>query len=287
MKFIKTIIYVFICLLSFSCTEEWDKQVIIPETRTIVGDISVSGTQFSGGLSVPFTITLPETFNKKAVVTVVSESVEFVNTSATVTIDAGASSGMGSITLPSVSGSLKSFDAVADFVTIKISGISLKDEVDDGNGNIELVQSSEDDVVLTSNIISISYFNLIASDALQATSMSYLFDWSDPAKYDIDIQVIDRAFTAIFENSDSGDRYESDFFNSFHPDGDYDMYARIYGVSDPTTSEDIPFKIFTLHPDGTRELFEGVIPSGSPTGGARIDIADIIKTGNTYQLVLN
>jgi hypothetical protein len=287
MKIIKKITFSLAVLLAiYSCDTEYDKEVILnDDLTTITGEITTTATTFSGGISIPFSFTVPQSFSKKAIVTVKAENAEDVITTVTVILDAGQTSGSGMIELPELSGGLLSFDAVEQIGLLKIEGLSLVDEVDN-DGTIELVPSSDDTTVLNSNEIVLSYFNQLADDGAGDTALHYLVDW-DPATIDVDIQVIDRAFTNIFESSGSGDRYESDYFNDFHPDGEYDMYARIYGVVDPTTTEPIPFKIFTHNSDGSRELLEGEIPAGSATGGSRIPIAAISKSnGNTFSIVL-
>lgn len=287
MKFIKSITYIFIISLSLSCAQDYDKEVILQDTSSMTAEISVIGNQFASGISVPFTFTLPQSFNKKAIVTVQAESSEYVTTTTSVTIDIGATTGSGNITLPSLSGSLTSFEPVLNLTNVKIAGISTVDEVDN-EGTIELVPSSDDTTIVTSNIVSLAFFNQLADDRHQDTSMSYLFDWVGVAEYNINVEVIDRAFTKIYEKSYSVSRYESDYFDKAHPDGDYDFYLRVYAASkeNPTTI-DIPYKIFTLHPDGKRDLLEGTLPAGSPTEGKRIDIGNIVKAGNTYSISLD
>jgi hypothetical protein len=286
MKIIKKITFSLAVLLAiYSCDTEYDKEVILnDDLTTITGEITTTATTFTGGLSIPFSFTVPQSFSKKAIVTVKAENSEDVISTATVILEAGQTSGSGMIELPELSGGLSSFEA-SEVGVLKIEGLSLVDEVDN-DGTIELVPSSDDTTVLNSNEVVLNYYNQLADDAAGNEALHYLVDW-DPVTIDIDIQVIDRAFTRIFENSASGSRYESDYFNDFHPDGEYDMYARIYGVSDPTTTEPIPFKIFTHNSDGSRELLEGEIPAGSATGGSRIPIAAITKSnGNTFSIVL-
>lgn len=286
MKIIKKITFSLAVLLAiYSCDNEYDKDVVLnDDLTTITGEITTTATTFTGGLSIPFSFTVPQSFSKKAIVTVKAENGEDVITTATVILDAGQTSGSGMIVLPELSGSL-GFEAAEQIGLLKIEGLSLVDEVDN-DGTIELVPSSDDTTVLNSNEIVLDYYNRIANDTAGDRALHYLVDW-DPATIDVDIQVIDRAFTMIFENSGSGNRYEDDWFDDFHPDGEYDMYARIYGVSDPTTTEAIPFKIFTHNTDGSRELLEGEIPAGSPTGGSRIAIAAITKSnGNTFSIEL-
>lgn len=284
MKNIKKLIYSAVCLIAFAaCTEEYDKDVVLQATTNQVAQLSMVG-EFAPGASVAFTVTLPEAYSKKATITVSAISSELVTTTGTVTIDASETTASGRIILPASSGTLGGFGLKPGFITAGVAGIELLDEVDN-DGTIELVPASDDTFTLTSNTVSLDCYSLLPGISTSG-SFSYLLDWDDPIKYDIDLQVIDRAFTAILESSESGDRYESDFFNNSHPDGDYDFYFRIYAAG-AVTAEDINFVLFTVLPDGTRNKYEGIILAGSSTGGARIDFASLTKTGDDYTFVID
>jgi len=278
MKILKISVLIAFLGIFSSCTDEFDGGVILQETTDVTGTLVLLEDHFGSGQSTTFSFTLPQSFSKKAIVTVEALSAEFVRTLSTVEIDAGATTGNGAITMPETT-NLGGYNLTLDFVDVKIIGITLLDEVE-----AELVPSLDDTYILTSNEVSVSYYNLLPNKS-GSGNFSYLLDWDD-VSIDIDLEAIDAAFTKIFESSGSGSRYESDFFDNAHPDGDYDFYFRIWDGSDPTI-KDIAYRFFTVQPDGTRRVYEGVIPAGSPTGGARIDFATLTASGDDYTFVID
>ncbi|PWG06533.1 hypothetical protein [Polaribacter aquimarinus] len=287
MKFIKSIIYISICLLTISCDVELDSEVVIPKTNNITSELSVAGDHFGPGITVPVTVTLSQTFSKKVNVTVSATSKEATTTNATFTVNPGDTSVTGNLSLPATSNPLAGYAPKEAFVTVKVAGLAVMDEETDDKGVVSLVNDPNDTTTMTSNEVSLDYYTQLPPVS-GAGSFVYLLDWDDPSEFDIDLQVIDAGFTSIFESSASGDRYESDFFNNSHPDGDYDFYFRIYtNDQSTTTSRDISYVLFTTQPDGTRNIYKGIIPAGTATGGARIDFATLTAAGDAYTFVID
>ena len=254
--------------IGFSVTACYDDDPInkiIPQGLTdIAVSISTPISFTAGNGNVPYTVTLPSSFTSDVDV---EASLVFAGGTVKnlVTVVAGSTSASSTLGMRAYAGTIP-FDGYDNNVALSVTGVAVS-APEPGDPSV---------FNITSNEILLLQYSTVASDALQDSSMSYIVDWNPPSIV-VDIQVIDRDFTFIAESSGSGDRFESDFFNTFHPDGIYDMYARIYGSGDPTTVA-IPYKVFILQPTGEQQLFEGVLPVGSPTDATRIDFADIVKS---------
>ncbi|GAA0724890.1 hypothetical protein GCM10009430_29800 [Aquimarina litoralis] len=231
---------------------------VINLDATIASDITITGE----GNVVDFTVTLPQSFNSAVTVTARATLDNGNFTTGTAEIDAGATTGTGSITLSPddsvIDGS--TIDGIADAVSIELIGILLDELVPDTTYTI------------SSNVLSLGLY----PDTLPAAGgLNILFDWDNPAVNDLDLEVIDRAFTSIFESSGTGSRFESDLFQTTgRADGIYDVYYTIFSAS-PT--EDINFNVLFTLPDGRLTVVSGVIPAGS-AASTRTPIATFEKS---------
>lgn len=256
MKITKNIIYVLVLALTiYSCDNEYDKEVILNETASLEGTIELVGGDISApGQSKGFLVTLPEAFDKKAQLTVKAVGKDFTETLAIVDMSAGATSAEGTIVMPNVS--LNTFDKVEDYAYLQIVGIATGDDVTDADGDTTFVNDPNDNVRVTSNTVSVSFFQQVQwvyGSGVVAGRMTVLFDWANPGANDLDMYMFSSGFAQV-EGSGSGSRYETDIFNDTHPDGSYFVAIDFY-----TASGDIPWKLFFVHPDQiTVSYFEGV-----------------------------
>lgn len=270
-------------LVVVSCTEDAKRGITLPATESGEATLTLEDNVFAPNASASFSFALPQAYDKPARVTVSALSSEFVERTATVDVPAGQTTGTGMITLPNTaSGNVIGTytQGAASFATLKINGaVPLKEEVDT-NGNVELVPDSSNTLALTSNEVTVDVISRLPG--FNADGYNYVMDWEDPTNVDLDLQVIDAAFTSIFESSGSLTRFESDLFNNTHPDGDYVFYVRIWETPNPTTAP-IEYTIHMINPQGVRTSFTSTLPAGSPAGGSRIPVATLNKVnGNEY-----
>jgi hypothetical protein len=169
-------------------------------------------------------------------------------------MSAGATSAEGTIVMPDVS--LNTFDKVEDYAYLQIVGIATGDDVTDADGDTTFVNDPNDNIRVTSNTVSVSFFQQVQAgyaDSTIAGRMTVLFDWANPGANDLDMYMFSSGFAQV-ESSGTGSRYEQDIFNDTHPDGTYFVAIDCY-----TASGNIPWKLFFVHPDQiTVSYFEGV-----------------------------
>jgi len=262
MKIIKNIIYILTLILTiYSCDNEYDKEVILNDTTNREGTIALVGGDISApGSSKGFMVTLTEPFAKKAKLTVKAVGKDFTETFAIVDMDAGATSAEGTIVMPSVT--LNTFDKIEDYAYIQIEGIATGDDVTDESGETTFVNDANDNITVSSNTVSVSYFQSIQAAYGAATidgRMTVLFDWFDPGANDLDMFIFNADTFAQVEDSATGSRYEQDIFNDTHPDGNYFIAIDFW-----VASGDIPWKLFFVHPDQiTVSYFEGVFANAA------------------------
>ena len=274
MKITKNIIYVLVLALTiYSCDNEYDKEVILNETASLEGTIELVGGDISApGERKGFLVTLPEAFDKKAQLTVKAVGKDFTETMAIVDMSAGATSAEGTIVMPDVS--LNTFDKVEDYAYLQIVGIATGDDVTDADGDTTFVNDPNDNVRVTSNTVSVSFFQQVQAgyaDSTIAGRMTVLFDWANPGANDLDMYMFSSGF-ALVEDSGTGSRYEQDIFNDTHPDGTYFVAIDFY-----TASGDIPWKLFFVHPDQiTVSYFEGVF-EGAASGDFVYPVVNFTK----------
>ncbi|MDY8134434.1 hypothetical protein [Aquimarina sp. 2201CG5-10] len=231
---------------------------IINLESTVASDLAVIGE----GNVIGFSVTLPQGLSSDATVTA-RITLDNGNTSTgTATVAAGATTGTGTITVPADDGVITgdTVGGVSNAAQLSLIAILL-DELEPNTT-----------YTITSNTVDLGiYADTLPSDS----GLNILFDWEDPATNDLDMQVIDRAFTFIFETSESGNRFESDLFqNAGRDDGIYDVYTIIFTAS-PTV--DLNYDLLFTLPDGSLEVINGTLPAGSPNL-TRIPIATFEKS---------
>ena len=275
MKITKNIIYVLVLALTiYSCDNEYDKEVILNETASLEGTIELVGGDISApGERKGFLVTLPEAFDKKAQLTVKAVGKDFTETLAIVDMSAGATSAEGTIVMPDVS--LNTFDKVEDYAYLQIVGIATGDDVTDADGDTTFVNDPNDNVRVTSNTVSVSFFQQVQwayGSGVVAGRMTALFDWANPGANDLDMYAYNAGTFANVEAAESGSRYETDIFNDTHPDGTYFIAIGTYRASG-----DIPWKLFFVHPDQiTVSYFEGVFED-TANGGFIYPVVNFTK----------
>jgi len=271
MKNIKYLIFsVSVLIMMSSCQNDRIDTFIDTEVKTaIVGTLTLDRTSAAPSTQISFTFDLPQSFSTGATVEVRAKTFNLAQTIAYVTLPAGSSSGSGTIEMPGDNEDSTDFFGIDGYATVELTGVAL----DEG---------TDDPFVLTSEPITIKSLNYhptyMSSPNLVPGSLQILFDWAGPYAgssapgNDLDMYVFDSNFDQ-FETAESGDRYEGDFFNATHPDGDYFVAIGFYSVE----GSDIPYNLTFTHPDGTVDFYEGVF---TDTGNLSFEypIINITKT---------
>lgn len=255
-----------IAMAAISCEDDepvtaGDGDPLNENVITVNATLSTTQPQIGEENLLPVSVTLDRSFATDAEVTVRATLTNGNVSTGIVTVAAGATSATGGITLPSDDGFVPAgfFDPAAG--TLTASAILL-DELEEGNAYI-----------VTSNEVALDIWSMTAPGR---GGLNYVLDWENAASVDLDLQVIDEAFTAILESSGSSDRFESDLFDTpGRADGVYVFYIRNF--SDETT-EDLEYRLFLTQPNGSLVVLSGVFEAGLPSGGARVPFAQFEKT---------
>lgn len=234
-----------------------------PLNRNVIPvGVSVSSANINTAEDVifPFNVTLDQTFSTDVTVTAKVTLDNGNVATGTAVVAAGTNSGSGEIDMPADDGFTPA--ALIDSQAGIVKAVALLlDELEPGNT-----------YVADSNTLDINLF----ANALPASGgINVIADWAGAPDVDLDMQIIDRAFTAIFENAGSVTRFEEDLFqNTGRPDGIYDIYLRPY--SDPATPEGTPYIILLTLPDGNLVDIQGVLDPTAPIA-SRVPVATFEK----------
>ncbi len=202
-------------------------------------------TTLSGeGDIIPFSVTIPETFESDATVTAEVRLDNGRTTLGSATIPAGATSGTGTIGIPGDDGaSSGNLYGLPDSATIKIIGIQLDTLVPDAFYTI------------SSNEVK---FGILDRTLGVAGGLNILFDWAGAPAADLDMYVYDANTFEQFESAATGSRYEVDLFeNAGRPDGDYFVAIQVYANGSVEPTADIDYLFALTLPDGTVDIYTG------------------------------
>ncbi|WP_370477908.1 hypothetical protein [Tamlana flava] len=273
----KKLIYITFSILTiglFSCSEDDSYSIAYVDTEVktpLTGTLTFATSSAFGNTNVDYTINIPQSFEVASVVELTLTStyeVLKVNTNIEKvydTIPAGATTKMGSFVMPSFDAEAP-FYGLSSFLTVEISGIALVQppKEDEDGKPIEPYVPVDDPYTMTSEATDVTLLEY--HDPYMAPNPKTLMislDWEGPyggGENDIDLYVLDAAFTTLYESSESGSRFEGDFFNNpaneNHPDGDYVIEI---GVWTAVSDAPIAYRLVLTHPDGTRDIFEGTV----------------------------
>ncbi|MFD2589071.1 hypothetical protein ACFSQJ_19250 [Croceitalea marina] len=244
---------------------------LLKNVISLTATLSTDQLTVGEGNVIDFDVTLPNSFASDASVTVRVELDNGQTTTGTATVAAGATAGSGSLTMPpddgvvggtTVAGALNAAQLFAEAI--------LLDELEPGNT-----------YVLTSNVVDL---NIYPDTLPVAGGINVIADWNGAPGVDIDMQMIDRAFTTIFEDAASGSRFESDLFqNVGREDGIYDVYLIAFTPVDPAGT---PYAVLFTLPDGRLVDVTGTLAGDTPLG-TRIPVATFEKTTNAETGVIS
>lgn len=232
-----------------------------PLNKNIVSvDATVTALQpnVGEGNLTPFAVTLGDTFESDATVTV---KVTFDNgdvSTGTALVAAGTTMGTGALTMPADDGFIPAGLTAVNAGTLSATAILLEELIPDTT------------YVINPNSTDIGIF----SDTLGVDAgLNSIFDWSNPEEADLDFFVVD-ASGADLESSESGSRFESDLFQTIgREDGVYTFETIIFAAP---ADEALNYQVLSTLPDGTLNVFEGVLIAGT-TQGVRIPLGTFEK----------
>lgn len=255
--------------VAVSCgDDDYSVEYIDTEVKTsVTGTISPSRTKIAPTTQLEFTVTLDQTFTYDAEITVaITETCNSLgllatDSSAVATLTAGSDTATGVITVPDLSNedTVGGWVGLSNCTALTVTGIALYEVLADDSTSYDV-----DDPYVIENISTPLNLTDLQGSWMEAQedagSLQICLDWEGPySSNDIDLFVYDAALTAAYERSESGSRWEGDWFNNSgneaHPDGDYVVYVSPYTMATASTDAALHF----THPDGTVDYIEFAI----------------------------
>ncbi len=252
--------------VAISCgDDDYSVEYIDTEVKTPVsGTITSSRTKVASTTQLSFIVNLDQTFTYDAAITVAitetCNSLSFLsaNSSTVVTLTAGSTTATGSITVPALSNedTVGGWVGLSNCTALTVTGIALYETVDVAGTSYDV-----DDPFIIENISTPLVLTDLQGSWMEAQpdagSLQICLDWEGPySDNDIDLYVYNAALTKAYESSESGSRWEGDWFNNSgnenHPDGDYVVYVSPYSMATASTDAALHF----THPDGTVDYIE-------------------------------
>jgi hypothetical protein len=262
-----------VCLLSlalvFSCEDDDPISAgnADPLNKIIV-DVPVTVSSPDVGIGegnlAKFDVTLGQSFASDATITVRIDMDNGRFTTGTTEVPAGSTSASGTILVPADDSLMPATIISPNSATIQAIGILLDEPVAD------TVFAAD------SNVFDLNVWS--QSQEIDA-GLVVQMDWNGAPAVDVDMYIIDAGFTAIFEQAESGDRFEVDLFgNAEHADGDYVVYTRVF-APDPLT-DDTPLSVLLVKPDNVLESFSFTVPAGTAAADGFIPLVQFTKNTN-------
>jgi hypothetical protein len=255
--------------LSTSCEDDdpftaGEGDPLLKTVVPIVATVSTDQLSIGEGNVMDFSVTLPNSFGSDTSVTVRVLLDNGQTNTGTASVAAGSTTGTGSLTMPPDDGLL-----TGDTVDGAINGAELFAEailLD------ELVPGTT--YTLTSNVVDL---NIYPRTLAVGGGINIISDWNGAPDIDIDMYVIDRAFTTIFERAESGSRFEEDLFqNVGRPDGIYDVHLSLFTPAAPGGT---PYAVLMTLPDGRLVDVRGTLAEDEALG-TFIPVATFEKSTN-------
>ncbi len=253
-----------IAMAAISCEDDepvtaGDGDPLNENVITVNATLSTTQPQIGEENLLPVSLTLDRSFASDAEVTVRATLTNGNVSTGVITVTAGATSATGGIVLPPDDGFAPEgfFDPAAGTL---IASAILLDELEEGNA-----------FIVTSNEVSLDIWSRTAPGR---GGLNYVLDWERPS-VDLDLRVYSEPDFLLFEDGDSGDRFEQDLFQTpGRPDGLYIWYIINFSGD---FIEDMEYRLFVTQPNGSLEVLSGTIPAGTP-GPAFVPFAQFEKT---------
>ncbi len=267
--------------LMVSCGEDdYSEAYVDTEVKiALVGTLTINSTQAPPGQFVNFEATMPQSFSVSSTVTVRATNADNGNYKvAMVQVPAGQTTLSGHVEMPAMSlGGPHDFFGLDNAVYVEIDGVALNE--------------GEDPYTLSSNRV---YLTLLDNNGLYDVAypadydgdgviepwLSLSLDWEGPYDVnDLDMYVIDEAWTTIYEDSWSTTRFEGDWFNgNWYPDGAYVVYVDIWFGETPISYRFTATDHHNVTTVVTGELEESsIIAKITKSGGDTNDITYVVE----------
>ena len=213
-----------------------------------ISSLVIERDRVASETQVDFTVSIESALSVDAVITVahindcgnpLSHLKE--SSTGTATIKAGDTTGTGSIIASSPNAEQTEdipWDGLSDCSTLNVTGIALSKEDDPYVADPLSVST-------TLTAFNSGYMGDADDDAVMIS-----MDWKNPADNDFDMYVTDMFGASFYETSESGDRFEGDFFDNdtdtYYPanDGQYIVWYAPYVQE----AADVPAEIYFTHP---------------------------------------
>ncbi len=273
MKFNIKIFSLAIAAITFTVSCEDDDegigQPVIPAQSEETASLSFENEAFFGrGDVATYNATLNSASEGPKQITVVSQEGPEVTISFAI-VTAGATNAQGTITIPETGPSF-SYDQSGTFGA-EIIGARRGEFVINEDDEEVFVPSGGDTVATSSEEATLAFYD--RTPALNTGGLNILYDWVNPSENDFDLEIIDQAFTTIFDSSGTGSRYEDVLTVNADPDTDYVLYVTIFTEA---PAADVNNRFFFVAPNGEKTLLEFVIPAGTAPG-SRFPVATYNK----------
>lgn len=247
--------------------DDYSIEYVDTEVKTeLTGTISLGSTGAAISAMVPYNFTLPQSFEVESVLEVTA-----VSSYSTLAIDpyivvmrdtipAGTTSGSGMIEMPGTPEDEPEFSGISGYADVSLTGIALVQPEDEDEDDGIDPPKIDDPFTLSSESASIAGYGFVSPwMETRTNTLMIAMDWEGPYNCnDIDLYVYNQF--GLFEASETGDRYEGDFFNypvnNDFPDGDYIVEIAIWTFCD---ANPIPWRLYFTRDDGSVETFEGVV----------------------------
>ena len=249
MKNLKLLLLFLPAVVLTSCgNDDYSEAYVDTEAKVnLVATLEAGRTMAVAGTYIDYTVTMPQSFAVEATVTVRATSVDgSTYTLSKVVVPAGSTTVSGRVKMPAFNGNPGRYEGTSNAATMEVDGVALAE------GN--------DPFTLTSNAISLTLIDPTGWDGNADQVLKVALDWSGPYGYNINnnlnLWIYDADLAYWFEVSTSTSRFEGDWFNNpaneNHPDGDYQIYIRIWDAAGV-----VDYNLQLTHPSGTVDFYEG------------------------------
>lgn len=290
MKNTKNIILSILSIIICSCEKSDYSEAYVDKEEKIdlTALLEVSRSKAVAGTYIDFVVTMPQSFQYNAVITVrLSNTTNEKYNIAKIDVSPGQSSVEGSIKMPSNTSVPKKFEGTSNSAYLQVDGIQLSQELGDIIDDPYRMTSNKEYITLLdgSGAYDNAYPGDYDDDGNLEPWLSISLDWEGPYNLnDLDLYVVYED-GETYEDSQSGTRFEGDYFNgNWFPDGEYSIVVDPYKME----KEQINARFTATDHNSKTTLFESQISKGI----GKQTIGKIIKSGGdsldiTYIIIPN
>ncbi len=279
MKNLKLLLLFLPAVVLTSCgNDDYSEAYVDTEAKVnLVATLEAGRTMAVAGTYIDYTVTMPQSFAVEATVTVRATSIDGSKyTLSKVVVPAGSTTLSGLVKMPALNGNPGRYEGTSNAATMEVDGVALS--------------SGDDPYVMTSNKISLGLLDGNGAydyaypvdydgDGVLEPWLSISLDWEGPyTDNDLDMFVVG-ADNYLYENSESGSRFEADFFNgNWFPDQVYYVIIDMWTGNTP-----MAVRFTATDHNSVTTLVEStytdtmIIATITKTGGATNDITYVVE----------